>query len=113
MPKEITLRKLLLKIKKILKYCGKIIKKLINLKGRTKQCRQKIVSSNGDILMEPSDIAIEFNSHFSEIGPKLDKTISSVDDGLRFQHSCSSFYLYETSMDEVMFLIENRAEGKV
>jgi len=59
-------------------------KKLINLKGTTKQYPQKIVSSNGDILTEPSDIANEFNSHFSEIGPNLAKTISSVDGGLRF-----------------------------
>jgi len=53
--------------------------------------------------MEPLDIANEFNSHFSEIGPKLAKSISSVDGGLRFPHSCSSFYLYETSEKEVLF----------
>jgi len=35
-----------------------------------------------------------------------------VDGGLRFQHSCSSFYLYETSEDEDMFFIGNLAEGK-
>jgi len=32
MPKEITLRKLLLKIQKILKYCGKMLKNLYILK---------------------------------------------------------------------------------
>ena len=113
MPKEITLKNLLLKIQKILKYSGKMLKKLINLEGTTKPCPQKTVSSNGDILMEPSDIANESNSQFSKIVPKLAKTISSVDGGLRFQHSCSSsFYLYETSENEVMFLIENLSEGK-
>jgi len=36
------------------------VKILINLKGTTKQCTQKIVSSSGDILMEPSDIELSF-----------------------------------------------------
>jgi len=105
--------KTIIKNTKDFKILWQNVKKLINLKGTTKQCPQKIVSSNGDILAEPSDIANEFDSRFSEIGLKLAKTNSSIYGGLRFQHSCSSsFYLYETSENQVMFLIENLAEGK-
>jgi len=51
------------------------------------------------MLMEVLDTANEFNSHFREIGPKLAKNIISVYGGLMYQHSCSSFYLHETSED--------------
>jgi len=41
------------------------VKTRINVKGTTKQCPQKVASTNAEILMKPLNIAAEFNSYFS------------------------------------------------
>jgi len=43
---------------------------------------------------------------------QLAKDISSVDGGLRFQHFCTSFCLYETE-DEVLFLTKILQKAKL
>ena len=86
--------------------------RLLNFKSNNK-VPQSIVSGQGDDLYEPLNFANEFNNYFSEIGSRMAEKIPSPI-GMP-EHTAtlfSSFYLYETTEEEVVCLLGNLSEGK-
>jgi len=64
-------------------------------------------------LYDPLNIANLFENYFSEIGSRMVEKIPAPT-GMP-EHTatlCQSFYLQETSEEEVLRLIENLSEGK-
>ena len=86
---------------------------LVNFKSKTNKVPQSIVSDQGDDLYDLLNFANEFNNYFSEIGSRMVEKIPAPN-GMP-EHTatlCSSFYLYETSGEEVVRLIRNISDGK-
>ena len=86
---------------------------LVNFKSKTNKVPQSIVNGQGDDLYFPLNISNEFNNYFSENGSRMAEKIPAPN-GMP-EHTatlCSSFYLYETSEEEVVLLIGNLSDGK-
>ena len=83
------------------------------MKPESKTAPSELVNSNGKEIRNPCDIANEFNKYFSSIGPKMAEQFPYSNILPHLLQQCdNSFFLHETSVEEVQHLISNLKEGK-